>query len=378
MRCLAIAALAMLTGCQSGIYFTDDEGGPLSKGRFIDYHADDVSLPYALGTSVGLSVHQTPRDISGWTLVSDAPEVFAVDGQTIDNGGALTAIGHARAEGTARLRLVDAGGSERHATPIEVRAADSARFFAHGDLRALGDQATTDYAQAELTDARVLVGGKAVIAVGYFHASERVYGRGIASLAPIAQLPVENKTSTGAPLNEWLFVQAAQPGSYQVAVKQNGVTLGTLPITAVADADVTGLSIAAESTAKKGDGDLTWLLARARGSDGREVLGVYCDWTLDGAAQADQNQMPRSGDLYRYHFAKGGSVRTVAASHNGVSANIAVPLHDGYVTDTTYLGCSAAPGRARTTGVAWLALLALLASARPLRRAGVARRRTAR
>jgi hypothetical protein len=372
MRCLSIAALAMLTGCQSGIYFTDDEGGPLSTGRLIDYHADNVSVPYALGTTVELSVRQTPRDVAGWTLVSDAPDVFAVDGQMLDSGNMLSATGHALAEGGARLRLLDASGAERHATAIEVQAADSARFFAHGDLRVLGSQATTEYAQAELTDARVLAGGTSVIAVGYFHATERVYGRGIASITSLPQSTVENKTSSGLPINDWLFVEPAQPGSYQLTVAQNGVTLGTLPITAVADTEVTGLSLAAESTASKNDNDETWLLARARGSDGREVLGVYCDWTLDGAAQPDQNQKQRSGDLYRYRFAKGAATRTVAASHNGVSANIAVQVHDGYVSDTTYLGCSAAPGRTRPSSLGWLALLLALASARLLRRAAVA------
>jgi hypothetical protein len=364
MRARGLAALLLLVnGCSLSIYFADDEGGPLSKGTPLDTHADNLSLPYALGTSVGLSVRQGPRDPSGWTLVSDMPAVFAVDAPTIDSAGTLSATGHALAEGSAHLRLLDAHGSERHATQIAVRAADSARFFAHGDLRVLGSQATTQYAQAELADARVLAGGKAVVAVGYFHASERVYGRGLLTVPAVAQLTVENKTTAGAPINEWLFVQAAQAGGYTLAVTHAGATLGTLPITAVADADVTGLSIAAESSTGKNDGDKTWLLARARGSDGREVLGVYCDWTLDGAAQANESQMAASGDLYRYRYARSGTMRTAAATHKGVSANVAVPAHDGYVADTTYLGCSAAVGGGdRGALVASLLLLLALAA----------------
>jgi len=157
-------------------------------------------------------------------------------------------------------------------------------------------------------------------------------------------------------------------------VAQNGVTLGTLPIPAVADSEVTGLPIAAESNAKKNDKDATWLLARARGSDGREVLGVYCDWTLDGAAQNDVNGKPASGDLYRYRFASGGApMRTVVATHNGVSANIAVPAHDGYVADTTYLGCSAAVGRPGAPGVAFVLVALALAALRLGRRVVVRR-----
>jgi hypothetical protein len=369
MRALLPAALLVLGGgCQTGIYLTDDEGGPVSTGRLIDYHADNVSLPYALGTSVGLSAKQTPRNVAGWSIVSDAPDVFAVDGVNVDGAGALTATGHALAEGSARVRILDADGGERHVTAVEVRAADTARFFSHGDLRVLGDAARSDYAQAELADARVVAGGKAVIAVAYFHAGQRVYGHGLATLSATPQLTIEPKTSTSAPINEWLFVSSAQPGSWSLDLSQKGVTLGTLPISAVADGDVTGLSIAAEPNGKKGDGDKTWLLARGRGSDGREVLGVYCDWTLDGAAQADANMMPATGDLYRYRFARGGAMRTVAAAHGGVTATIDVPAHDGYVSDTTYLGCSAAPGRARAPGVAWVSALVLALATVALRR----------
>ena len=62
------------------------------------------------------------------------------------------------------------------------------------------------------------------------------------------------------------------------------------------------------------------------------MLGVYCDWTLDGAAQADANMMPASGDLYRYRYARGGAMRTVAATHGAVHADIMVQAKDGYVS----------------------------------------------
>jgi len=375
MRSFSLLALVLVAGCQSGIYFSDDEGGPFASGSLFQSHADDLSLPYALGTRIALSVHQAPKDLAGWMLVSDTPTVFSVDNQMLDASGNLSATGHALADGSARVRLLDGSGTERHATAVEVRAADTAKFYAHGDLRVLGGAASTMYSEAELADARVLAGGKAVIAVGYFHASERVYGHGLVTAPAIAQLAVDNETSSGLPINEWLFIDAAAPGTFALPITQNGVTLGTLPVTAVADSDVTGLSIAAEPSAGKSDGDKTWLQARASGSDGREVLGVYCDWTLDGAAQTDDNGKPKSGDLYRYRFAKGGPMRTVVATHHGVSANIAVPAKDGFVNDTTYLGCSAAPGSSSPSrDGGWLAFFVVLAlaGARSLRRAAVA------
>jgi len=68
-------------------------------------------------------------------------------------------------------------------------------------------------------------------------------------------------------------------------------------------------------------------------------------------------------------------MRTVVATHHGVSANIAVPAKDGFVNDTTYLGCSAAPGSSSPSrDGGWLAFFVVLAlaGARSLRRAAVA------
>ena len=375
MRHLALVALTLAAGCQTGIYFDDDEAGPFAAGSPFTRHADDLSLPYALGTSVGLAVHQTPRDLAGWTLSSDAPAIFAVDQQMVDSDGNLTATGHALAEGSAHLRLLDAGGSERHTAAVEVRAADSARFYAHGELRVLGDNAARDYAQAEITEARVLVGGQAVVAVAYFRGPQRVYGRKLATLPLSVQLAVEDHTSGGSPVTDWLFMEATQPGDYTLPLVQNGVTLGTLPVTAVADSDVTSLTLAGEPTAAKNDGDKSWILARAAGSDGREILGVYCDWTLDGVAQQNDQAVAARGDLYRYRFAGGPATRALVATHGSLSATVAVAAHDGYVSDTTYLGCAAAPGAPSPSprAIVALALLAALFGARLLRRAAAAR-----
>ena len=218
----------------------------------------------------------------------------------------------------------------------------------------------------------MLAGGKAVIAVGYFHASERVYGRGLAAMAPLAELAVDNKTSS-APINDWLFIDAAQPGTYTLALTQSGVTLGTLPITAVADRRHRPVNSRRRRPTRRATATRRWILARASGSDGREVLGVYCDWTLDGAAQTDDNGKPKSGDLYRYRFAKGGAMRTVVATHNGVSATIACArarrLRQRH--DLSRLQRRARLAVARGGWLAFLVVLAI-AGARSLRRAAVA------
>jgi MYXO-CTERM domain-containing protein len=358
---LGLAAVVVsASGCGNNVYVSDDEGAT-RPGSGLGAHPDELSLPYALGTAVALRVRNATAT-TAWTVVSDTPEVFNVDGLAIEDDGTLVGQGHALAEGEARVRVLDDGGCERRAVQVRVRAADRARFFAHGDLRVLGNDSSDNYASAEVTDARVLAGGKAVLAVAYYRGTERVYGRGIANIPPVAQLAIANEKTAGAPTNEWLFVTPAAPGSYALALTQGSTTLGTLPVTAVADSDLAGMSIAEEPTAHKGDKDKTWLLARARTSDGREVLGVYSDWTLDGVAQTGDggDVMTARGDLYRYRRAANGATRTVTATHGTLTASATVQAYDGYVSNTTYLGCAAAPGSAPSSGRTLIVLVASL------------------
>jgi hypothetical protein len=366
---LVLAMALFGSGCGHNVYFSDDEGGPRASGGLGD-HPDELSLPYALGTTVGIAVRNINGG-NGWQVVSDTPDVFAIEKQMLRDDGTLAVVGHGLAEGEARLRAIDAGGHERRSAQVRVRAADRARLFAHGDLRVLGNDSSANYDSAEVTEARVLTGATAVLAVGYYHGTERVYGRGLAEAAT-APLVVEDHTSSGAPTNEWLFVRAGTPGSYTLAVAHAGTTLATVNVVAVADSEVTGLSLAEESTAEKHDGDQTWLLARARTTDGHEVLGVYCDWTLDGAAQAGPSGGPTDarGDLYRYRYAPGSATRAVVATHGGLTATAMVKAHDGTVNNTTYLGCAAAPGAPSSGGAGVIALLGAIAWVLGRRRGG--------
>src|SRR6185436_6705171 len=97
-----------------------------------------------------------------------------------------------------------------------------------------GNDSSDNYASAEVSDVRVLAGGKAVLAVAYYRGDERVYGRGLAAVAPVTQLAVSNEKTFDAPTNEWLFVTPAAPGNYTLTLAQGSTTLATLPITAVA------------------------------------------------------------------------------------------------------------------------------------------------
>jgi hypothetical protein len=353
-----IVFVLLLAGCNTP-YLSDDEGGG-------NDHA--LSTPYALGTKVVISGHHAQP---GWLLKSDAPGVLQFDptAPQLGSDGVLQLQAQAVGEGDARVHLLDENGREVVAATATVLAADSARLFSHGDLRILGNDSSANYNTAEVTDGgRILAGGKAVFPVAYYHGAQRVFGRGLLSDQP-PPFSVENHTSSGMPTNEWLFVTVPDPADYLLLVKQGQTQLASINLKAVGEADLADLTLGAESTDGKHDGDEVWLYARAHDTDGHQVLGVYTGWTLEGVPQVGKNNdtTQTQGDLYRYHFNGGGPMRTVAATHGSLGASVQVRADDGYVADTTYLGCTAAPG-ARPAPVGLALLFVLMVLGRPCRR----------
>ena len=134
---LGVTLVAAASGCGKNPYFSDDEGGPRAQGG-IGGHPDELSLPYALGTRVRISVRDADRDeVASWKIVSADPAKFAIEKLTVEEG-ALHADCAAKAEGETKLRLLAGGGGELRAATITIRAPDRARAFAHGSLRILG------------------------------------------------------------------------------------------------------------------------------------------------------------------------------------------------------------------------------------------------
>jgi hypothetical protein len=346
-RSVTLLASLLAGGCGSNPYFSDDEGAPRAGDPTFGEHPDELSLPYALGTEVGISVKGV-SNTGRWTVVSDQPALFAVESSKVDNNE-LTVKCRALAEGEARLRLFDDHGQEQRRAQVSVSAPDRARAYAHGTLRIYGRNQSA-LTSAELTQATVLVGGKAAFALAYFRGSERVYGRGIAEFDAPPALTVEGQTTEGVATNEWMFVTPTAPGPYALNIKQGAATLLTLPIATASESDLVGVSLAEEHHGDVSDGTEVWLLAQAHDAAGNDVLGVYDDWTLDGAAQQNKDKKPATGDLYRYTFGKSRPLRTVTAAHGAMNASATVHAQSGYIADTTYLGCAFAPGRAAPRG----------------------------
>lgn len=326
------------TGCgKKDMVFDDDEGNFTA-----DANGNLLSTPYALGTKVKIGVSGDSGALNGWRIESTTPSVLTVDKLTPDTNS-LVAECTAVAEGTATIRLLDEGGSERRTASVTVKAPDGIRLYASGLLRLLeSENPAAD--TAEVQEARVLTGGKGVFAVGYFRGSERLYGHGILEVPTASGLTATRQTSSGGRVNEWLFLNLASDGTFQLQLKHRGNTLRTLNTIGVPDAQVTSVSLAMQQAKSLNSGDKPWVLLRAKDAMGRDVHGVYGTWTLDGAPQTGEQLT--SGDLYRFDYAS-GSRKQLVATHGALSANLMVEASSGRVYESTYLGCGVAPG-ART------------------------------
>lgn len=351
LSALLPALLAMTAiGCNTKPGLTDDEGS----------ESDGLSRPYARGTTVNLRVTDASPDTT-WQIVSDNPGIFAVEGIALDNG-TLTAIGRAVADGETTVRVVDEDGKTVVTESAVVRSANQARIYTHASFRISG-RTDTALAAAQLSAATVLVNGKASFAIAYFSDSDRLFGRGILETTPNPALTVENKTTTGVTTNEFLFVTPTIAGAHTLELRQGDRILASLPIDAVDASALASLTLEEEQDAGTRDGNDVWLYAKFLDNQQRDVLGVYVDWLLDGAPQADKNGRPAAkGDLYRYTFDKSKTV-TVTAKLGTLEVQKDIHARSGIVYDTTYLGCSAMGDPATS-----LAMLLLVASAALLAR----------
>lgn len=349
----ALLAMAAI-GCNTTPGLTDDEGS----------ESEGLSRPYARGTTVNLRVTDATvaQSDTTWQIVSDNPAVFAVDGITIDNG-ALIAVGRALADGDTTVRVVHDGKTVVTEAAV-VRSANQARIYTHASFRISG-RTDTALAAAQLSSATVLVNGKASFAIAYFSDSDRLFGRGILETTPNPALTVENKTTTGVTTNEFLFVTPTIAGAHTLELRQGDTILASLPIDAVDASALASITLEEEQGTDASNGSEVWLYAKVADNQQRDVLGVYVDWLLNGAPQADKNGKPAAkGDLYRYNRDKSKTV-TVTAKFGALEVQKDVHASVGFVYDTTYLGCSAMGDPA--TSVAMLLLVggaALLARRR--------------
>lgn len=370
-RQTALLAGLLLAACGGPPRLEDDEGAPAPSNSA----ADKLSLPYATGSKVRIKLYGSGSGVStSWSLVSDQPNIFSVDALSKSDDQHVGADCRAVAPGQATLRMLDDSGSERHTATVTVATADRVSVLSHGLLRTIEDSAKgavsdTVTAVAEVREARVLNGGTGVFGLVYYRGSERVYGHGVIRFDPLTQVTVENRTTGGAPVTEWLFVKPLATGSYSLPLRQVSGALSTLPIIAVPETDITSLTLIPEQVAAPKENQQVWVYLRARDASSRDITGVYSSYTLAGVPQkSSSNPGDTTGDLYRYAYAANATGELVA-SRGTLRATLTIPAGSGSVYNTTYLGCSMTPGRTRAAaplGLVTLLFLGLLA--RPLRR----------
>src|SRR5207249_4233271 len=149
--------------------------------------------------------------VDRWKVESTASAVVSVEKFSVEDKR-LTAELVAHAEGEARIRLVDASGTELRSATVNVKAPDRARVLSHAMLRLLGRNATS-IDSAEVSEARIVAAGKGVYAILYLRGTERVFGRGILAVDAPAEVKVENETTSGVFTNEWMFVTPSVAGA---------------------------------------------------------------------------------------------------------------------------------------------------------------------
>lgn len=362
----------VILGCGSGPYLEDDEGGPRQDSSGLGSHPDNLSLPYAQGTKVRIAVRSGgSTNMSAWQLRSDNPAVLSVDKLNVDSGTSqsLSADCTAVGAGETTLHLLDDSGAERRQAAVSVGIPDRVRVLAHGALR-LAEQTQSEALKAEVTEARILTGSQGVFALIYQRGEQRLYGRGLIKFDPVAQLEVKNQTITGALVNEWLFIKPMTDGDYSLALRAGGGSLLALPVHAVPETAIGSFSLLhQQASAPKNDQQL-WVLLQARDMTGRDIQGVYGNWTLGGAAQiGSAGATQTTGDLYRYTFAD-GNAQALVATRGALNASMTITAAKGTIYDTTYLGCGFSGRPRRASALMLLVSLAALGGLLLRRRLG--------
>ena len=275
---------------------------------------------------------------SAWSLVGDQPSVFAVDKLSKSDDAHRRRLQRA-VPGQATLRMLDEGGGERHSATITVATADRVSVLSHGLLRTLEDAAQgavsdSVTATAEVREARVAYRQHWCVRPGLLPRQRARVRPRVIRFDPLTQVTVENRTTGGAPVTEWLFIKPLATGAFTLPLRQVSGALTTLPIAAVPESDIISLSLIPETVAAPKADQQVWVYVRARDAASRDIAGVYTSFTLAGAPQTSTvNTTDTTGDLYRYIYAAGATSELVA-SRGTLRATLTVPAQKGSFYNT--------------------------------------------
>lgn len=356
---LAALLLACAAGCTDTVTLTDDID--LTWDFSVSSFDAELHTPYVRGASVGLSVSTDDdgNDLTGWSVTSDAPDVFRVG---VCRPGlasnTLQCDGHAAGEGTAALTVRDEDGDRVGTGTAEVLVPDRVVLEAHGYL--LIDRA----AQAPVTDVRILAGGTATYHVRYFRGGRELHGNGVLSAEVPPQLTASPRTTFLFENREWLTIAAdAAPGAHSIPLFADGVPLGSQPVEIVPETAIDRISLELESVRDAEDGDRLVALAQAFDADDRRIFGVDYEWTAAGIDQLGD------GDLLRYTFEPGASKKVTASrGEHRTTATLQAESGSLDIGSTNTVGCAAGGSASGGLSLAGLALVGVIGRRRRQRR----------
>ena len=357
LQALSCFFLLLVIGCHQEPYLEDDEGAPRQASST---HADSLSLPYAQGTKVHITVHGGDG-VTTWKLQSTNPAVLSIDKLSPGSDSTPTLVADCTAVGAGdtMLRLSDASGAELRQSSVSVAIPDRLRLLAHGALR-LVEQNADALLKTEVHEARILAGSQGVFALIYQKGEQRLYGRGLVLADALTGVTVTTQTTTGAAVSEWLFIKPQATGSYSLTLRRGQAALLTLPVVGVPESEIGSFGLQAQQSAAPQNDQNIWVALQSRDMLNRDIQGVFGSWTLSGAAQAKGggNVQEPTGDLYRYTFAA-GMAQELAVTRGPLRSTMTITAAKGAVYDTSYLGCSLG---ARSRAGSPLGLLVALAA----------------
>jgi MYXO-CTERM domain-containing protein len=298
---------------------------------------------------VGIDEDDAPH----FTLRSDDDAVISVD--SVDKTSA-TASCTAHAPGTAGIHVLR-DGSEVYSAQVSVAAPTRAVLQPAGPLF-VGDPLPLPASGTT----QVVNGGTATYQVTYFDGDQPLFGNGVISAMPSAGITVLAEKTFLFQVREWLQVTPNVLGAQTVQLEADGIPLGTLTVSSVAESAVKRVSVESQDPSGAQNGDELVVLAQAFDDEDRPIFGVDYTWNLSGEEQDGE------GDLFDFTLDSSQSSE-VEAQFGGLSASTSIDAKpgSGFVSSSNDIGCSAAPG-APAGGFAALALAAVALAAGARRR----------
>jgi len=342
MRTLAVPlvlATLGLSACGRHLEFRDD---------FSALFEESVQRPYALGTEVSLDIHWSTRDnVAGWVAASDDPTVVAIVSQGIDPFDHESLKVQIKAAGEGETHLVVKDGSRRvGAVSLRVVRPTSLQLLDHALQR-------TKHQEQDVGDeVRVVVGQPMAMEARYLDANQgRAWGKNLVTWSEIPDLATWTDAETLGRDAEYVLVQPAAEGSYDLPLRLGGADARGLRVVGVPESDIVRIELLPPPEDGARDGDYLCAGIAAYDAAGRRVYGPPADWSAGSESVGE-------GDLLCYTYAPGQKAQNVSVSVGGTGAQVAIRGTDFHASSTATIGCSVAGvGSGAAGGIAGVLLL---------------------